>query len=846
MNLAGWFRRVFAGTHHSARPNPARRHRQTRLQVEQLEDRCVPALVTLASFDGIHGAKPTGALVQDSQGNLFGNSYSLGVVYGLGEYPGTVFEVAAGSGAITTLATYDILENPRGGLVEDSDGNLFGISVGNGVSSHDSVIEVKAGSGAITTLATFPDIFPAEPPNGGLIEDSNGNLFGTTYNSVFELMAGSGTITTLASLGSPSVVGGLVEDSSGNLFGATQNPGSVFEVKAGSGTITTLASFRGMFGPNGGLVLDSGGNLFGTTIDGGAYGTGSVFEVKAGSSTVTTLASFTGDGPTGGLVEDSSGNLFGTTSNTVFEVKAGSGVATPLASFNSLVGYSPNPGLVLDGNGNLFGTTQNGGANNYGIGPYQAQGDGTVFEVTPGGTPPSVMVQPTDQTVNAGQRATFTVSASGTPSPTVQWQVSSDGGFSFSPIPGATATTLTVTAQPDQDGNQYRALFSNPSGQAQTKAATLTVHVVPAIPVVTLQPIPQTVIAGNLATFTVAASGYPTPSVQWQVRSSGSTTFSAIAGATSTTYSFTAQSGQNGNQYRAVFTNTVGTATTAAVGLTVYFQPAITASPTNQTVVAAHVATFTARANGNPSPTVQWQLSTDGGTTWAPIKGATKTTLSVPNVTIAQDGSQYRAVFSNSVGQNATAAATLTVTLAPAIIHQPPTAVKVIAGNQVTIAAAASGYPAPTVQWQFSTDRGRTYTPLDGATSATLTFTAQASDNGKLYQAVFTNPTGMIKTTALTLTVNVPPAVTADPTDQTVTAGQTAIFLVTASGRPTPMVQWQVSSDDGSNWTTLKGATSTTLTLNRVTHALNGNKYRALFTNVAGQVFSSAATLTVN
>ena len=95
--------------------------------------------------------------------------------------------------------------------------------------------------------------------------------------------------------------GGLVEDSSGNLFGTTalggtSNDGTVFEVAAGSGTITTLASFNGTNGgsPYAGLVEDSSGNLFGTTTLGGANNDGTVFEIAAGSGTITTLASFNG------------------------------------------------------------------------------------------------------------------------------------------------------------------------------------------------------------------------------------------------------------------------------------------------------------------------------------------------------------------------------------------------------------------------------------------------------------------------------------------------------------------------------------------------------------------------
>src|SRR5207249_2399162 len=117
--------------------------------------------------------------------------------------------------------------------------------------------------------------------------------------------------------------GGLVLDSSGNLFGTTSSggpggSGTVFEVAAGSGAFTTVASFSGINGsnPDAGLILDSSGNLYGTTFQGGAHDFGTVYEVAAGSGAITTLASFTapeGALPYGGLVRDSSGNLYGTT-----------------------------------------------------------------------------------------------------------------------------------------------------------------------------------------------------------------------------------------------------------------------------------------------------------------------------------------------------------------------------------------------------------------------------------------------------------------------------------------------------------------------------------------------------
>src|SRR6185312_1364328 len=206
----------------------------------------------------------------------------------------------------------------------------------------------------------------------------------------------SATLTTLLNFNSGSAdnfapEGGLIANASGDLFGPTSafstdsegniiTGGTVFEIaKTAAGyasTLATLVSFNGANGaiPFGSLIADAAGDLFGTTVNGGANNDGTVFEIKktvAGyASTPTTLVSFNGtDGalPAGSLIADADG--------TVFEiVKTPTGYAsapTTLVSFNGADGSAPESSLIADANGNLFGTASEGGAN----------GDGTVFEI---------------------------------------------------------------------------------------------------------------------------------------------------------------------------------------------------------------------------------------------------------------------------------------------------------------------------------------------------------------------------------------------------------------------------------------------------------------------------------
>ena len=311
-------------------------------------------------------------------------------------------------------------------------------------------------------------------------------------------------------------------------------------------------------------------------------------------------------------------------------------------------------------------------------------------------TPPVVTTNPVSQVVNAGTQVTFTAAATDAATPTVQWQVSASGG-TWTNIFGATSTSYSITTTAAMAGNQYRAVFTDSSGlTAATTAAMLTVISAPAV---TANPSAQTVTPGTTASFTAAASGTPAPTVQWQVSTDGST-WNNISGATATTYSLSATITANGYQYRAVFTNSQGTATTSAAKLTVTTVPLVITSPTSQAVVAGTTVSFTAAATG--ATNTQWQSSTNGGSTWINIVGATSPTYSV-TAAAAMSGYQYRVYYTNASGSVATTAATLTVGL-PITITSNPQSAATAANSSVTFTTSAIGTPAPTVQWQVSTD----------------------------------------------------------------------------------------------------------------------------------------------
>jgi hypothetical protein len=183
---------------------------------------------------------------------------------------------------------------------------------------------------------------------------------------------------------------------------------------------------------------------------------------------------------------------------------------------------------------------------------------------------------------------------------------------------------------------------------------------------------------------------------------------------------------------------------------------AITLSPADQVVNAGDPATFTASASGDPVPTVQWQVSTNHGTTFNNITGATTASFTL-TTDPSLDGYEYQAVFTNSSGSAVTTAAILTVKYAPMITTQP-TSLAVDSGQPVILNAAARANPPAAVQWLLSTDGGHTFTNISGATSTALSVTTAATPalDGNEYRAIFTNALGSTTTDAAVLSVTLP------------------------------------------------------------------------------------------
>lgn len=271
-------------------------------------------LSLLASFTGANGATPTGNLVVDHNGDVFGTTQyggNLSVQNSNGKGSGTVYEIVAGSHTITSLYTFDASTdtitfgpggptstnpgyNPTGGLSEDSLGNLYG-TTGAGNVRNGAIFKIAAGTNKLSILAPC---YQVGAMSNGVTSDSYGDLYGVTSTGTIEkLRAGATSLTLLGTeTGAPSYsFSGLLVDPVGDVFGMGSSGAisstSLFETIPGIGTTTYAGAPGTIYGADPGLSLlaDQSGNLYGGT--GGSEA--SLFEITQSGYTLPEPGSIT-------------------------------------------------------------------------------------------------------------------------------------------------------------------------------------------------------------------------------------------------------------------------------------------------------------------------------------------------------------------------------------------------------------------------------------------------------------------------------------------------------------------------------------------------------------------------
>ena len=304
-------------------------------------------LTTLHSFNLTDGANPTAGLVQATNGDLYGTTSLGGNGMGCSASGcGTIFKITV-DGALITLYNLNLTDGiGPGGLIQAANRDFYGTTTerGAGTSTNcpggcGTIFKITP-AGALTVLHNFDSTDGGEP--GDLVQATNGELYGTTMigGSGTACVYGCGTIFKITPAGALTTIhsfnghdgsltnAGLVQATNGDLYGTTfvggnlcaynQTCGTIFKITP-AGVFTTLHNFSGTDGasPEDRLVQGTDGDLYGTTFYGGSnYYSGTIFRITP-AGVLTTLHVFepptAGGDPAAGLVQDTNGDLYGTT-----------------------------------------------------------------------------------------------------------------------------------------------------------------------------------------------------------------------------------------------------------------------------------------------------------------------------------------------------------------------------------------------------------------------------------------------------------------------------------------------------------------------------------------------------
>ena len=349
--------------------------------------------------------------------------------------------------------------------------------------------------------------------------------------------------------------------------------------------------------------------------------------------------------------------------------------------------------------------------------------------------PSTITSQPQNQLVCPGTDVTFTVVAT-EPGLTYQWRKDGVNLTNGGNISGATSANLTITAATASNAGSYDVLVT---GNCSLPSATATLTLL-GIPTITTQPVNQSVCLGSNATLTVVATG---DALTYQWRKGGVILINGgnISGATSATLTISATTANDAGTYDVVISGTCSPSNTSnQVTLTIQNAASFTTHPQNRTTCQNGSVTFTAAATGTIT-TTQWQVSTNGGTTWADISGANAATLTLTNVQPSQNGYRYRLALSNAgCGTVNSNAATLTVNPLPTVsLGLSPAGQTQLTPGKLTTVTVISSPAGASYQWF-----------INGVAEPSITGASYAVDAYHLgtYSVRVTDVNGCVSTTA--------------------------------------------------------------------------------------------------
>ncbi|AWA28795.1 hypothetical protein HYN48_01095 [Flavobacterium magnum] len=302
-------------------------------------------------------------------------------------------------------------------------------------------------------------------------------------------------------------------------------------------------------------------------------------------------------------------------------------------------------------------------------------------------------------------------------------------------------------------------------------------------------------------------------------------------------------------------TNTVTgagcTTSTTTVAVTVNKAVAITAQPQGVSILPADNTSFSVTATGTGISSYVWEVNNGSG--WSTVtdggvySGATTSTLALTNVTSGMNQYQYRVTVSGTAPCAPVTSDPAILTVTTISISAQPQSQTICSNTGVTFSVSTAGGTPSSYQWQYRVNSAGTFADIPSATASSYSIPSglTSANTGNQYQVVING--GSLVSNVATLTVNDVVAINSNPSTQTVCSSASSVtFTVGATGTGLTY-QWEVSTDNGANWTPVSAATSASYTINTPAVSLTGSQYRAVVSGLApcSAQTSAPATLTV-